>query len=1336
MCKNCVYFVGLIISTALFAERLNITFHAAEYEIKKLPEGEKIYMQGFNNLSIPGKPAIPVKVFLVALPPGAKVRNVYFTSNPIELPGKYNIKPSPMVIPLDNNQELTQYMRKVYEDNYSEVYGAAEDYPEDFGKYLGRGALRRYNFVKIAFYPFRWNPKSRKLLFTNKLDVTIEYQITKDYRKELLNDNLLDEVAEQFIINYEDAQKWYPRGAKVSPSYVIITTPGESAAVDTLVKWKTSLGYQVKVVTTTWIDSLYSGSDLAEKIRNFLIDKYPASEWAIKYVLIIGNSSDIPMRKCWPDSEWHTNYQYYNPVPTDYYYADLTGDWDADGDGYFGELGEDSMDFAPEVYVGRIPWSDTTTIKNICEKLVKFEQDTSSWKNNALLLGSILFYDDQYGLPDYEKVDGAFLMELVAEDIISDWTIKRLYEKEGVDPSEYACDYPLDVNNVVSEWSTGKYGIVNWAGHGWYDAAYRTIWAEDADNDGVPDDNELQWKYFISNTEVPSLDDEHPSIVFCASCLNAYPEASNIARELCKNGGAGIIAATRVSWGAMPWDGPEAGGIETMDYYFFYWLVKNNNRVGDALYNSKFYYANNFLWGWWDAGNLYDFCLYGEPALVYEGIVSHDCAVIEIISPKGLYALGDTINSTVVIENRGKEVLSYLHVFCKIKEASRDYLFERLVGNLAPGVKDTVKFAIFTLQNYGIDSIIVTAKPIQDDNFGNNELKSVFYVGYDISAENILGPSSPVLRGESVTPIATIKNVGPTEATNFYVRCEAQGYKDSVFISSLQPGEVDTVYFNDWIPTRAGSTIVKITTLCEHDYLTKNDVTTKVVWIPYNMYGPDAFGYWWIGSDTSAGPSYEWIEIDTIGTSVYLYDDDETPFLDLPDTMMFYGKKYAKIKIISNGWISFTEGLPTSYYSPSPIPSTQKPNCIIAPFWADLNPEDSPGGAIYYYCDTVNSRMIIEWKNINQYYGIGKYTFEVILNCKAGDIVFQYKSADERWDYNVWGFENHIGIENEDGTIGLTHSDHYLRDNYAIRFYYEPLVKSAWTGSSPQIDGIIDEEWENAFKIDISDILANGDTIADAAGAAYLYVMNDNNNLYIACEYLQDTIIDYFDDKFVLYIDENHDGNWADDSSEGYYTFLYKDREVTYYALPSGYSVTNPANIEFRVSMDGHMSYEISLPFGSSKPLVNAAPGDEVGILCYVVDGGRGIGGWWPKTVKNTDMENPTVYGRLILATPVGIKETPKLPTGFALHQNMPNPMHNTTTIFYELPKDCKISIKIYNIAGQLVKTLVDKHVRAGYHKVTWDGKDETGRKVSSGVYFYCLSTNNLVKTRKLVVIR
>jgi FlgD Ig-like domain len=96
------------------------------------------------------------------------------------------------------------------------------------------------------------------------------------------------------------------------------------------------------------------------------------------------------------------------------------------------------------------------------------------------------------------------------------------------------------------------------------------------------------------------------------------------------------------------------------------------------------------------------------------------------------------------------------------------------------------------------------------------------------------------------------------------------------------------------------------------------------------------------------------------------------------------------------------------------------------------------------------------------------------------------------------------------------------------------------------------------------------------------------------------------------------------------------------------------------------------------------------------------------------------------------------LPKAFALSQNYPNPFNPSTTIAFDIPadKETQVRLNVYNIRGQLVRTLVNETMDEGSYKIEWNGKDNSGRFVASGVYFYRIQADEFSKTRKMVILK
>lgn len=111
-------------------------------------------------------------------------------------------------------------------------------------------------------------------------------------------------------------------------------------------------------------------------------------------------------------------------------------------------------------------------------------------------------------------------------------------------------------------------------------------------------------------------------------------------------------------------------------------------------------------------------------------------------------------------------------------------------------------------------------------------------------------------------------------------------------------------------------------------------------------------------------------------------------------------------------------------------------------------------------------------------------------------------------------------------------------------------------------------------------------------------------------------------------------------------------------------------------------------------------------------------------------------YGPGDASVPVQEVSGPNLPEQYALNQNVPNPFNPSTSIEFAVPRSGNVRIKVFNVLGQKVKTLADEYMKAGYKRVEWDGTDQSGNSVASGVYLYRMSANDFGETKKMLLLK
>lgn len=607
------------------------------FDIEDSSGFHNIKIAGFENLHTPGKPSLPFKLLTIAVPPGAVIQDVQVTGIPTPLTGTYAVAPAPPVLPLYNDRIAISRCYEKYNANKQIAYSSDALYPSSLGQLISTNGFRKYNLATVAIYPVLYRASKGELQYASRLQVVIRY--TKDSYKEsefsrLESDNLFDITASSLIYNWNQAQEWYvcKKPAKSTYDYVIVTSSALEPACSTIVNWKASLGYLPKVVTTEWIDSNYNGVDVQQKIRNFLRDKYPVSQWGIKYVLIVGDYYTVPMRICYiVSNDFHDDTIYY-PIPSDLYYADLTNpdslSWDKDGDNHFGEAlnssgnpgGDDSPDYISDVYVGRIPWSDISKIHHISNKIIKFEQDTNlSYKKKSLLAGGILYYSNEDGHGG-SGTDGAKIMEsMMNNGIISRSDATTLYEKEGLKTSTYSSTDKITESNIIKYWQ--GIGIFAEHNHGNAGGFARKVWATD-DGDNIPEttNGELVFYTALYTSDVDLLDDNRPAVGFLNSCLNGYPETiNNMGAALLYHGCISTCSASRISY----------TGTSSITSLFYSNLLKDTV-VSGAKTGAAFALARKgFMDSWGDDYyswiTILEYNLYSDPSLYHFGYKSNPC---------------------------------------------------------------------------------------------------------------------------------------------------------------------------------------------------------------------------------------------------------------------------------------------------------------------------------------------------------------------------------------------------------------------------------------------------------------------------------------------------------------------------------------------------------------------------------------------------------------------------------------------------------------------------------------------------------------------------------------
>lgn len=344
---------------------ISLDIKAGKYEIvkseylvlKHKQSGSLVRMEGFNATTSPGDPILPVHIYEIALPPNVDWGTLKLsidTEGSKILSGKYDLLPAPPGRARVKDEELVDWGegKDIVAGRNLNVYGKDRYFPQEPMQIVSHSQLRKWRFVRIAFSPVQYNPVQQTVRLVQSARIRLNFMRIgkKVFRNDpLLADTVMDKDAKKRFLNFKEAQQWYryvpkPRtGATLEdPDYVIVTTNAirdNSTKLADFVTHKTAFGHAVQIATEDDYGTLGS----AEAIRQWLITNY--APLGIHYLLLIGDPDpdnpddpsdsvgDVPMMMGWP----HRFYRIYRESPTDYFFADLTGNWDLDGDGIYGE---------------------------------------------------------------------------------------------------------------------------------------------------------------------------------------------------------------------------------------------------------------------------------------------------------------------------------------------------------------------------------------------------------------------------------------------------------------------------------------------------------------------------------------------------------------------------------------------------------------------------------------------------------------------------------------------------------------------------------------------------------------------------------------------------------------------------------------------------------------------------------------------------------------------------------------------------------------------------------------------------------------------------------------
>lgn len=251
--------------------------------------------------------------------------------------------------------------------------------------------------------------------------------------------------------------------------------------------------------------------------------------------------------------------------------------------------------------------------------------------------------------------------------------------------------------------------------------------------------------------------------------------------------------------------------------------------------------------------------------------------------------------------------------------------------------------------------------------------------------------------------------------------------------------------------------------------------------------------------------------------------------------------------------------------------------------------------------------------------------------------------------------------------------------------------------------------------------------------------------------------VDSQDNIYVVYADDQSGSNprhillgkkaWATPDWPTERDTLAMTTDGDYLTITSVIDPNDDLHVAHRRPMEGdtlgleEISYITSQDGGStwSVPLIVSRPNHDAAYPTFAarVFGDKVELSWRETAAENSDDGSPTavVYGFVGISTAIE-NNAGFVSEKFQLHQNYPNPFNPETQIRYQIARKGQYELAVYNLLGEMVKTLLSDELIHGEYQVSWDGTNQSGDLVASGIYFYQLKGDDLSITRKMMFIR
>jgi len=1311
MKKISILLLALFIASVSYADVITKTYYFDAPNIGIDGEYAQVKLDDSYHLGNPGDPSLPYIGINLLLPQGQSISDISIDFYNEQYLGNYIVYPVQQPMPLSQLEqaEFTAPNEKIYNSTTPFPILQHNDYTTHF--------LAGHSIGSVAITPLSYIPSTKELFSYTKAEVSIEtsYDNTAmDAQRFLhLTPSIKSRLA-ALVDNIEMLETYNVTQTKADGfDYIIITNETFEDDYQILADFHALRGLKSTVTLISDITTNYAGVDLADQIRNYIIDEY--ADYPVQYILLGGDTDVIPDRELYanPGSGYADD-----DIPGDLYYGCLDRttapgsgpDWNNNNNSYWGE--ENETDFLAEVYVGRICANNSIEIANQINKVELYlESPVSGELETTLLVGEYLWPGTYGGQYMNELLIGCTSNGYTTVGIPASWTVSTLYEMNG----------GWSANDLYNQLNQGP-NLLNHLGHG------STTHCLNIDNPNLTTSNitndGILHNFFTGYSQAcysGSIDNRTSSGSYGSDCF--MEKITNMSTAA-----ASFVGNSRYGWGQQ---GSTNGASQHYHRQYIDALFDDEVcSVSGANQLSKehtlpFVTGNELLrWCYFQLNE------FGDPALelwtaepstltpVYPLTIMAGVPEIEVTAPAGsrmvvydddtIYGYGKTSflgNGTVFFDIVPNQA-GIIHI------AIVSHNYYKYVGDIV------VTASVVTLNPDTIEVNVpsqVTIQVMAPDSISPQVGVEVWAEGLDyISDTEITDATGTVVLDVNYSYGPTLNIYGINPGDNFFlfqetVNVNAVDLTDPSLNVTTNFGLTDTFALN--LEGIIGA------------YAVQDDIT---LWI-----NVDDTGYMLTGETTYAiTPSTLFPVGAIIAKSGYNIYQEEFPVI------IAYGNVSGNVTESQNG--SSVSNAEICFYEQGANPNTEDP-VFVATTDASGNYISTTEYPVDYYDIYITKWGFDPYQELGYFLGYGSNIHDIVIDpvesgfisgnvyddfmaCANANLTY-YRSdnGEEYASVQAIAGNYEVSLPNFTYTIFVTAENHVPYSGtfvvngdaqYDYHLGFADLFDNAESGMVL---------WNSSdWNATTEDYVSPTHSFTDSPGGSYpnwtTAIMELNNPINLSS--MKNGANLYFNAK------------WDIESNWDYAQVLASTDGTNWTALEGQY--TEPGTGSFQPP--NQPVYDGTQPTWVAETSdLSAFAGEDQVYIRFLMDSDGYV------------EEDGIHIDDILIGDPSSSYEIPMVSVGdlpqitqVNMQQNFPNPVTSTTTISFSLPLNTqKAELNIYNIKGQLIKTFQPGQDNIGKMvDFVWDGSDNHDKTVANGVYFYRLETVTKQITKKMVLMK